>query len=219
MISKDLQDIYNNYLYSLKSHQNKPFSARKNFEDFDDKNIENTKNLMRIRSMLNRFPHINIKMYFDAPFKVHKEEKYFGLDYFASMKAIGDYRIYSKIRELEDPDSNEQIEFLLKSIKFIASFCLKNKLKLEDYIEYKTGVTYDWMIHYKNREISIYSLMEFPNTYDKLSKVDNDIKGFLVSNLSDDFLKFKIRYNNSIKAKMILKKGLKIIKKHLTPLK
>jgi hypothetical protein len=214
MITADLQSIYNTYLYSLKHHQNKPFSARKNFDNFEEENIESVKNLMRIRNMLNRFPHINIKTYFDAPFKIHKNEVYFGLDYFASMKAVGDYRTYSKLLEFEDPDSLEQINFLIKSIKFIGSFCFKNKIDIYDYLNFKTGVTYDWMIHYKNREISIYSLMEFPDTYDIISKIEEDVKGILIDNLSENFLKFKMKYSNSKKAKDVLKKGLKIIKKY-----
>lgn len=214
MLTKDLQDLYNSYLYSLKTNQGQPFTARKNFTELEQ-DLSALKDLMRIRNMLNRFTHISPKTYFDAPFKLHKDEKYFSLGYFASMKAIADYRTYSKLLELEDPDSPNQIEFLIKSIKFIGSYCLQNKISLDNYLTYKKGVTYEWMIHYKNREISIYSLMEFTNVYDIICKIENDIKGFLIDDLSDNFLKFKMRYNKSIKAKKTLQQGIKIIKKHL----
>jgi hypothetical protein len=112
----------------------------------------------------------------------------------------------------KDPDCDDQIEFIQNSIKFIGLFCIKNKIKIDSYVDHKTGITYDWMKHVKNNEISIYSLMEFKELFEKVMGVPEDERELFLGDLSKRFYAFKDRYIKSQTAKYLVKEGMTRIK-------
>lgn len=201
--------IYNTYLYISRTMRKKPFSPRKDFEDFRESDHFHLK---RIVTFLNKFSHIHAENYFKAPYVLYEDTEYFNLDFFSGMPAVKTYTMYMKTIQEKEPDSNEQLEFIQSSLKFIGSFCVRNKLILEQYPEHKTGITYDWMKHVKNHEVSIYSLMEFPQIFKIISEVSKDEQQLFLGDLGERFYAFKDRYMKSENAKYLVQQGIKKIK-------
>jgi hypothetical protein len=112
----------------------------------------------------------------------------------------------------KDPDSDDQIQFISNSLKFIGSYCMRMKIPLDQYPEHKTGVTYDWMKHVKNHEVSIYSLMEFSKIYEIIREVQDDEKELFLGEIGQKYYSFKDRYMKSENAKYLVQQGIKKIK-------
>ena len=120
--------VYNLYLSSVRSCQNKPYTLRKNFDGFvdDDKFAY----LKALSSRFSKTPHLMCKEYFSAPFTLG-DEGHFDLKYYSSMRAVGAFSRLSKSSENRPPD--EQLDYLKQSFLFIYKFCKDHELKLNDY--------------------------------------------------------------------------------------
>ena len=121
--------------------------------------------------------------------------------------------LFMKQQQELPPDSDEQLQLIKKSLQFIGSFCIKNKIQLAEYAIHKTGVTYDWMKQLKRHEISIYSLMEFQEIYVIITKAQDDEKELFLGDVGKYFLNYKSKYLTSILAKQLVTEGIKKIDK------
>lgn len=204
--------LYNEWLHCIRKAQNKPFNARKTFDNVTHKD---QLAVHRVASMLNRYPHIKAKQYFEAPFKIYKDETYYSLPFYASMKGIKALRLYVQHLQEESPDSDFHIQQISESLKFIARFCSNNNIKLNEYIQFKPGLTYPWMKHVKHRKISIYSLMEFSETYDIIMGIPEDEREILLGTSGKYFLGYKTKYLRSETARTLVSEGLKRIEKYI----
>jgi hypothetical protein len=83
--------IYNCYLETTRKLNNKPFRYRKDFEGFEER--EDYVYIARLSTFFNKFPNVNIKDFFEAPFFVYKEDAV-GLEFYNSQRAIKAYTIY-----------------------------------------------------------------------------------------------------------------------------
>ena len=202
------KNLYNTFLYISRTIKNKPFTSRKNFDEISDKDKICLK---RISILLNKYPHIDSKFYFKAPYEIYKDEEYFDLEFYSNMSGVKAYTLCMKQLQEKDPDSDEQIEFIIKSLKFIGAFCLRNNISLNDYITHKTGVTYDWMKHIKQHIISVYSLMEFSGVFDVISKTPKEEQVLFLGDVSDYFYSYKEKYLKSTKAKYLIEQSIQKI--------
>lgn len=201
------KEIYNLYLSTYRRANNQPYNVRKNFENF-----ENDPQYMYIRKLaqfFNKFPQIKPHIYFIAPYELYKDTKHFDLGFYNSQKAIKAYTVYTKQITEQSPDTPEQIKFIKDSLRFMAMFCVKNKISLNDYINHKTGITYTWLKHLKQHDISVYILLEFKEVYDIIKTLEEDIKDMFIGNFEKEFFTYKSRYNNSKQAKYIITEGFK----------
>lgn len=212
MIPEYLQRIYNTYLYISRTARGQPFRPRKDFDSFDESKAVF---LTQINNMLTRYPHIKAESYFKAPYLLYPDTPLFELNYFASMKAVHDYTLYMKQLQELSPDDDQQINWIRDSLRQIGIFCIKNKLTLEQFVNYKIGATYEWAKWIKNHQISIYSIMELPRIYEKIQDMIDDEKAFLLGDLAKDYLYLKTKYLNSIKAKHLIQEGTKKIENSL----
>jgi hypothetical protein len=204
------KQLYNSYLAISRSARGKPFTIRKDFTDIEPEKLHDLK---RISSLLSKYPHIKSEDYFKAPFDLYPDVEFFDLKYFANMTGVTAYTNYRKKIETLPPDHEKQLEYIAESLKFIARFCLDNKIKLEQYTESQTGVTFDWMKHLKRHKISVFVLMEFPDVYDKIIKVPEDEREILLGEFGKYYLGYKTKYLSSEKAKILVKQGLEKVKK------
>jgi hypothetical protein len=204
--------IYKCYLAVTRSKQNKPFKLRKNFDG-----IEKTQEypyLNRLSNFFERYPHIKIQDFFEAPYAIYNDTGFLSLQYYLTRPAIKAYSLLQQKKEDVSPDN--QIESIRESLHFIGSFCLKNKLSLSDYMNHKTGCIYTWALHYKEHHINIYSLFELGDVQEHLLNIDKDEKELFTNNLQDNLSKFKIRYHASRTAKFFVQEGTKKLNKFLT---
>lgn len=213
-MTKIEENIYNTYLRILRTSQDKPFTYRKNFKDFEEN--KNYPYIKRISNMLVSSPHISLEDYLIAPYKVYgrEDDSVYTLEFYASRKALGCYRRYMALRELEDPDEEHQLRFIKDSLQFILKFCMDNKLTFEEYLMYKRGFTYEWMKHYAEKKVSLHCFFETDNTFDIIMGVEEEHRQLLVGDLENKFYSIKGKYLKSTKAKKIVNRGLELIRRY-----
>lgn len=185
--------------------KNKPFSYRKDFSDMDDSALLFLK---RISNLLFKYPHINPDDYFLSPYKVYPNAEHFTLEYYAGMGGVNAYSLYMKQIQEMSPDSDEQLEFIKRSLKYIGSFCIKHNITLKQYPTFKIGLTYEWMKQVKKHEISIYVLMEFSEISNIIQEVGEDEKELFLGEMGNYFWGYKSKYIQSKLAKELVKLGI-----------
>ena len=198
MLNKAQEYIYNTYLKNLRDC--KPFQYRKNFSDLS---IEIKSLLIKLEYFFQKYSHIKINEYFEAPNKLHPEEKYPYLNFFTTRAAIRTYSIYKKQKEEENPEN--QFEEIKESLRFIGMFCFKNKISLNQYLNFKNGYMYSWLNHYREHRINPYGLMELGNLNNVFSLLSEDEQDLYSNTLLNKIETFKVRYHNSQKTKEYVK--------------
>jgi len=204
--------IYNSYIAVTRSKQNKPFKLRKDFNEFDT--TPHYPYLVRLTNFFNRYPHIKVQEFFEAPYEIYTDTAHLPLNYYLTRPAIKAYSLYQQKKQDISPD--KQIESIRESLQFIGSFCIKNKLQLNDYIHHKTGCISTWMMHYKEHHINIYSLFEMCDIIAQISQTVSDEKEILLDSLQQNITKFKTRYYMSSVAKNFVKEGTEKLNKFLS---
>lgn len=202
------KQIYNTYLATTRSQQGKPFKLRKDFED-----LKSLPLVVRLTNFFKRYPHIVPHEFFKAPYEIYPDTEHLDISYYLTRAAIKAYSLYQQ--KLKDTSPETQIEDIRKSLQYIGSFCIKNKLQLEDYIYHKTGCIYSWMLHYREHYINIYSLFEMGDLTSLLNRVSMEEKKILVDDLQQTIGTFKVRYFKSAPTKKFVKEGTDKIKKFL----
>lgn len=201
------QEIYNTYLSVSRGAKNKPWKARKDFEGFEKS--ETGILCLRLELFFKRFPQIYPKEFFLAPYKLYKDEEYFELKFYLTQKAISCYTAVQKQKQEESPDSENHIQNIIDTVKFIASKCLEEKITFDQYLTQKNGYTWCIVKDYLDGKISLYFLLALPKfdtIFDSMPLQDKELyfKSFYL-----DIVKFKMRLNNSAKARKIINESIK----------
>jgi hypothetical protein len=196
--------LYNTHLATSRSIKNKPFKIKKDFGDILD--TDKHKFLKRISILFKKHPEINPDTFFQAPYKLYPDVEYFNLEYFSTMRAVKAYTTYKKQIFLQDPDS--QLEQVKESLRFIANFCVQNKIQFYQYPSHRTSDMFTWMVHYKESKINIYTVMEFPDVYSSVQSLAEDVRGFFVGEFVEQFKNLHALYSKSIILRPYIKKAI-----------
>ena len=204
--------IYNTYLRISRTKQGLPFRYRKNFNNFED-----DKNYVYVRRLYNffkKFGHVNIEEFFLAPYYVYSDpEPHYDLKFYTSPRAVKVFGSYMKIKDNEDPDSQSQILRIKASLMFIFTFCKDTNIQLDEYTNHMTADINTFILHLRDRKVSIYTLFGFENFENRLMSCPNDRLNFtLGQEFINKLANYKVRYYNSNKLMLILKQGLDNIK-------
>tara|TARA_Y100000310_G_scaffold197205_1_gene197294 strand:- start:3343 stop:4035 length:693 start_codon:yes stop_codon:yes gene_type:complete len=212
IVTEQEKYIYNTYLRVYRTKQNKPFKYRKNFDNFDE--YEYYVYIKKLGLFFKKFSHISVDNYFSAPYELYPEDNTaYDLTFYGSPRAIKVYSLYMKHLDQLDPDTDHHLQFAKDSLMYIFKFCRDNNLIIEDYTEQKTGDIPTFMLHLRDREVSIYSLFGFEDFEDKLNKVPNNRLEFTIGeSFISSLAKYRTRYYTSRKNKQITKQGIKKIK-------
>lgn len=194
--------IYNCYIETTRKLNSKPFKYRKDFEDFEER--EEYPFLVKLQSFFNKFPNINIKDFFEAPFFVY-DDKYVELKFYTTQKAIKAYTIYQNNFLPDNPDHNQSLLKIKDSYIFIKNFCIKNNINIKDYITsiQLNSQWHDFLIHLKDRNINIYCLFTLPGFDKTLQLYDKQIKSYVFGNTFDNLNFYRTKYYSSTKAKKL----------------
>jgi hypothetical protein len=193
--------IYNKHLAVSRSLRNKPFKLKNDFTGFE--NDTRYIAVRRISILVNKYPDIDLDVYFMAPYKLYKDVEYFDLNYFASPRAIKTYTIYKQELAYKNPDT--QWDDVKKSLRYIGMFCIKNKIDLTEYPKFcLSGIEPEWVYQIKRSEINIYSLMEFSGIYDLIDKMPSDTKELFLGNYGTHFADYWTNYQRSSKLRYLL---------------
>lgn len=192
--------VYNCYLEVSRKLNDKPFRYRKDFSEFEEK--PEYVEVAKLSRFFDKFNHINIKDFFEAPFFVYNE-KYFDISFYNTQKAIKAYTLYEKSFIPNNPDHEQTLQKLKDSLVFACKFCRERGIKLKDYPKYisEGSKINDFLIHLKERKICIYTLFLYDDVDKILSSIENDIKQFMFGDEIDKIMFYRTKYYNSDKAK------------------
>jgi len=209
-MTEEEKSLYNIHLSVSRSCKNLPYNKRINFDNFEEE--PNYIYLKKLGLFFERYKHINPYFYFKAPYVVYPDQDFFKLEFYTTQKAIKTYTLFNQLRMEQSPDTEDQIQFIKDSLRFIGMYCVTNNISLDKYITYKPSTTYVWMQHLKDNKVSIYCLLNFQDISNIIESVPNDEKYFLLNpELIKNINTYKGRLNNSQKAKYVVKEGFKRI--------
>lgn len=121
--------------------------------------------------------------------------------------ALKRYLKYMKALRESDYDSEEQLQWAVESMKFIADYCLQNKVKVRDYVKLwpKGNRVPICIVHLKQSKISL-GLLLVLGGYQTVSEVhqDEEVRGFYLHNQHPD--RESVRLNRSRKFRDFAKK-------------
>ena len=153
--------------------------------------------------------------FFLAPYTMYPGESGFDLTFYSSPKAVKIYSLSLKKKMLLPPDETYHLESIAKGLKFIQQFCYTKKIPIDNYLQYKEGVQSGFIVHLKQRKISIYNLFAFSDFDKYLRENDPDLMRFTLGELYDTIPVYRTKYLGSTKAKILAAKGLDKIKNNL----
>jgi hypothetical protein len=194
--------IYNCYLEISRKLNNQPFRYRKNFDSFEEK--EEYTYIVKLSQFFSKFPHINIKDFFEAPFFVYND-KFVEVKFYTTQRAIKAYTIYQNNFLNDNPDHLQTLEKIKNSFIFIKKFCSEKNITIFNYICFKEQDKqwHSFMIHLKDRNINIYSLYVFPKFDTILQQYDSELKSFTFGNTFNNLNFYRTKYLSSKNAKKL----------------
>ena len=210
---KDIENIYNTYLRISRSKRNLPFKYRKDFSDIA--NDEKYSTLLKLENFFKRNSYVNLNNFFEAPYELYSDEKYFDMDFYLTQKAIKIYNLYQRKKTYIDPDSEIQIKSIKDGLFFIYNFCKNNQISLENYITHKTNNMNSVFLHLKKKEVSIYNCLAFLNFQKIVNDNNYEILEFMLGDIISKLSIFRTKFYASNKCKKISQDGLKILKEKL----
>jgi len=205
--------IYNSFLKVTRSAKNTPFKLRKDFTKLDENIFVSLK---RLSSFFKRFPNIKIEDFFSAPYRLYKDETFFPLEFYTSLKATKAYTLTQKQLAMTDPDNPEQIKFIKESIVFIYNFCKKYNIQINQYLNHRTNNEYSFILHLRDRKISVYILFGFSGIDSIIKSKDSEVLKFIIGeDFYNNFFVFKTKFLNSKRALNLVTLGLQKISKKI----
>ena len=193
MITEREKDIYNSYLYATRSAQGKPTRFRKDFSKLKD---EDFVALKKLSAFFVKHNHINYRDWFAAPFTVYSKDEWFDLRFFNSRKALKCYSIYMKEKEVSNPDTDDNIEAVKDGFRFIAKFCIRNSITIDEYRTHFTNNMPTCLLHLQEHRINFYTLhaLEVEST---IKSIEKDILEFIVKDFMTIFSRTRTKYFSS----------------------
>lgn len=153
--------------------------------------------------------------FFSAPYTLYKDENFFPIEYFTTLKATKAYTLFQKNKINQDPDSDEQLNSIKNSLIFIKNFCKESNIDIKNYICNKTNNQHSFLLHLRDHKINFYTLFGFSNFDTVLKSINPDIVKFTINeDLYNKVSFFRTKLYNSKKALNLVTLGLdKITKK------
>tara|TARA_R110000751_G_scaffold32630_2_gene81886 strand:+ start:830 stop:1480 length:651 start_codon:yes stop_codon:yes gene_type:complete len=208
--------IYNTFLRTKRTEQDKPYRARKNFDKFDDG--PDYPYVKRLGMFFRKFSHITLDTFFRAPYRVYPDgiEQY-DIKFYTSPRATKLYGIYVEQLDSENPDSDHHIQFIKDSLLFMFKFCRDEKLTFEQYTEHMTGDILTPLLHIRDKHVSPYAIFGIKDLGDIVHRYPSDFLDFIAGkNFAERVDLYRSRYYNSRKAKTITVRGIHKLTKILT---
>jgi hypothetical protein len=107
-----------------------------------------------------------------------------------------------KEREISNPDSQEVIESVKEGLKFIAKYCIKNSLNIDEYTKHYTNNMPTCLLHLQEHKLNFYTLhaLEVEQT---IKSIEKDVLDFIVKDFQTIFVNTRTKFYGSLKLKSI----------------
>lgn len=193
MVTEREKDIYNSYLYATRTAQGKPTRFRKDFSKLKD---EDFVALKKLSAFFVKHNHINYRDWFAAPFSVYSKDEWFDLRFFNSRKALKCYSIFMKEKEVSNPDSDDNIEVLKDGFRYVAKFCIRNNLTIDEYRVHLTNNMPTCLLHLQEHRLNFYTLHAL-EVEAIIKTVEKDVLDFIVKDFQTIFARTRTKYFGS----------------------
>jgi hypothetical protein len=118
------------------------------------------------------------------------------------------------MKKKEDESPEKQLDKIKESFHFVAMFCLKNRIQIDDYLNHKTRSMPTWMQHYREHNVNPYALIGLGNL-DRFRMMNEEERIIWSGDFFDRIDSYKTRYYTSEKTKTLVKEAIKKIKEFL----
>lgn len=210
---KNIESIYNTYLRVSRSKKGQPFKLRKDFSNIHNEEFYPT--LLRLENFFNRNSYVNVSDFFEAPYEVYEDEKHFDLKFYLGAKAVKVYTLFQQKKLISDPDSELNINAATEGLKFIYNFCKENGLKISEYLDHTTNNMNTVFVHLKEKNLSIYNCLAFPNFQQIVNNNNFELLEFMLGDIIAKLPIFRTKFYASKQCKKICTNGLEILKEKL----
>lgn len=201
-----VEKIYNSYLKHSRTAAGVPFRYKKNFDKFED--TENFQYIKKLQRWFKKHDHIDLEIFFKAPYEIDGITYPLPLKTYTQLSALKSYNKYQKQLAMKEPDSKDQIEFLLRSFKFAINFCRKQDISFQDYINVG-GEIPSFVVHIKQNQISLFFALAVGG-YKQLRRIFEDEERRLFYLHGADVFKAQLQVDGSKKFKQFYKKALAV---------
>ena len=120
-----------------------------------------------------------------------------------------------KDKEVSNPDSDDNVEVMKEGFRYIAKFCIRNSLTIEEYQVHFTNNMPTCLLHLQEHRLNFYTLHAL-NVESIIKTVEKDVLDFIVKDFKSLFALTRTKYLGSTilksKAKETKTKVTKIIK-------
>lgn len=205
MISEKI--IYNTFLKISRSQAGLPYRLRKQWDGFEE--TPQYQHILRLKNFFSRNRGVDIKEFFSAPFTIYPGESGFDLPFYSSPKAIKIYTLAQKKKLFLPPDDIFHLTNIAKGIKYIWRFTKEKNIDLYSYPKFKDGVQASFVIHLKEKRVSIYNMFAFECFEGELLTHDPEILKFTLGELYDNLAVFRTKFLASKSAKTLAVQGLR----------
>lgn len=155
----------------MRVNNGKPYRRKKDFSDLESK-PDVLLSLEKLEAVFKKYPSFQSSLFFDAPYKLYEDTKFFTLKFYSSSKGI--LTCFNYIKLLQSTSPSNQIEFIENSFKFIAEFCIENGILLNQYASFKPLIKPVCFNHLKSHKISWYLVFVIPGLYNQLYDMPDD---------------------------------------------
>lgn len=204
MLSKFEEYIYNKYLKL--SRTGKPYKYRKDFSKISDEIVIC---LNKISRFLDVYKTVDLDTFLEAPFKIYENEGYVPLQFYCTQKARKAYTIYKQQKQLQYTDSDEHIDKIKESLKFIYRFCKENNKKIGEYLTIENQSYPVFLQHLKENTIDIYVIYGFKDYQKIIESIPVDIVMLMYENLYKDIEDCYSKYVTSKRCRNAVITGIK----------
>lgn len=216
-LNEDQKKLYNFHLAFFKRRQNKPYTLRVNFDNFEKEKPDEYVQLVKLDRFFRNHDAVNKRLFFEAPYKIFEDREYFDIGFYNSQAAIKCYTTYLRQMEQQDPDCMDQCQFIIDSLIFIKDFCCENKITVINYLKHKEQLSLSWAVHLAEHKTSFYVILGY--TYfgvrirERISDIPPDELDMLMGTIVKNYDIYQNKLDNSEKAKKLVKNGIEKIDK------
>lgn len=200
-MNKDLLEIYNSFVHSYRTFNNAPFRARKNYETLPQE-IKN--NVERIKIFFDSY-HLDKNDFFDAPYFLFPDTKYFSFDYYLSRKAIKSYMDFQKELLMRGPDEPRNLVKIKNSVQFLKGFLKNENLIFDEYLNHKKENIPSFITHLKERTVNLYFLLGLENFSNAFYSFNSNLLKFILPDIYENFEYYQKNFNTSKNGRLFVK--------------
>lgn len=200
-MSSDLLNIYNSFVRSYRTANNAPYRSRKNYDTLP----QEVKNKVERIKLFFDSNNLNVDEFFEAPYSLYKDTKYFPFEYYLTRKAIRTYADYQKDILMQGPDDMRNLIKMRNSVVFLKKFCENEKISFSQYLNHLKEKVPSFITHLKNRNVSIYFLLGLEGFQNAFFAFDSGLTKFIIPDIYDNYELYNKKFLTSKNARLFVK--------------